>query len=71
MKKPYTEKQYQEYSRFMKRIANTNNIMREFAIYEELGYWLQSNDISKETKEQMESRMGENQEKVIQFPSKN
>lgn len=75
MKKLYTEKQYQEYSRFMKRIANTNNTMREFAIHEELGYWLESNGISKEMKEQIEIRMKKedwtNQEKIIQFPNKN
>lgn len=80
MKNLYTEKQYREYSEFMERTANTDDIIEGFYIYEELKLWLEENHISEQAENQMDARMEQefNDEvngikkegKVIEFPKK-
>ena len=80
MKKLYTEKQYKEYMEFMDKMANTDDIVKGFYINEELKLWIEKNNISEITENQMDMRMEEefNDEingvkkkgKVIKFPQK-
>ena len=80
MKKLYAELQYKEYSDFMERIANTDDIIEGFYIHEELNQWIEENHISEQAESQMDMRMEQefNDEvneikkegKVIDFPKK-
>jgi len=80
MKKLYTELQYKEYSDFMEKIANTDDIIEGFYIHEELNQWLEENHISEQAESQMDERMEQefNDEvngvkkegKIIEFPKK-
>lgn len=80
MKKLYTELQYKEYSNFMERMANTDDVVEGLYIHEELNLWLEENHISKQAESQMETRMEDefNDEmngvkkegKVIEFPKR-
>ena len=80
MKNLYNEKQYREYSKFMSRMANTDDIGVGFGIHMELDDWIAYYALGINALAQMDTRMEKEdmdelkgikkEGKVVAFPTK-